>query len=384
MKVYLDNGATSYPKAPGVKEAIMDFFDNIGTSVNRGSYDKSLQAERIVYETREMLCELFNYDNTNNVVFTKNITESLNIVLKGFLKEGDHVIISSVEHNAVMRPLTKLADKGVTFSKACCNELGELDIEDLKKQLKPNTKMVVMTNCSNVCGTILDLKSVGQFCKENDLFFVVDAAQTAGVINVDMKELNADVICFTGHKSLLGPQGIGGFIINDRINPLVDTFIEGGTGSKSESEEQPHYLPDKFESGTPNIVGIYGLHASLKYLKQVGIKVIYDHEMLLTQRFLDGIKDIEGIRIIGKKDILNRLAVVSIDFTNEDNSEIAHILSTNFGIATRVGLHCAPSAHRTFGTLESGTIRFSFSYANTVEDIDYAIKSINEIIKCIN
>lgn len=383
MKVYLDNGATSFPKAPGVKEAIMDFFDNIGTSVNRGSYDKSLQAERVVYETREMLCEMFNYENTNNVVFTKNITESLNIILKGFLKDGDHVIVSSVEHNAVMRPLTKLSEKGVTYSKVNCNELGELDIEDLKNQLNPNTKMVVMTNCSNVCGTILDLKSVGQFCKENDLFFVVDAAQTAGVIKVDMKELNADAICFTGHKSLLGPQGIGGFIINDRMNPLVDSFIEGGTGSKSESEEQPNYLPDKFESGTPNIVGIYGLHASLKYLKETGLKKIYDHEMVLTQRFLDGIKDIEEIRIIGRKDTVNRLAVVSIDFTGEDNSEIAHILSTNFGIATRVGLHCAPSAHKTFGTFESGTIRFSFSYANTEDDIDYAIKAIKEIIKCI-
>lgn len=380
MKVYLDNGATSYPKAPGVKEAINNFFDNVGSSVNRGSYDSSLEAERIVYETREMICEMYNYDNTNNVVFTKNITESLNIILKGFLRDGDHVIVSSVEHNAVMRPLVKLKQKGITFSRIECSETGEIDIDQLKKSITDKTKLIVMTHCSNVSGSIIDLDLVGKVAKDNNLYFVVDAAQSSGVIDVDMKKLNADAICFTGHKSLLGPQGIGGFIINERMHPLVDSFIEGGTGSLSESEDQPQYMPDKFESGTPNIIGVYGLNASLKYINEVGKESILKHEMHLVERFLKGLLKFKKIKVIGKLNTENRLAVISVNFTGEDNSEIAHILSSKFDVATRVGLHCAPSAHQTFGTYETGTVRFSFSVFNTDEEIDYTLDAINQIM----
>lgn len=380
MKVYLDNGATSYPKAPGVKEAICSFFDNVGSSVNRGSYDTSLAAERVVFETREMICQMYNYDNTNNVVFTKNITESLNVILKGFLKNGDHVIVSSVEHNAVMRPLVKLGEKGVSFTRVNCSETGEMNLEELKSAINESTRLIVMTHCSNISGSIIDLEAVGQIAKENNLFFVVDAAQTSGVIDVDMQKLNANAICFTGHKSLLGPQGIGGFIIDEKMHPLVDTFIEGGTGSLSESEDQPDYMPDKFESGTPNIIGIYGLNASLKYINEIGKDKILDHEMHLVERFLSGISKYENIRIIGRRDTKDRLAVISVDFKGEDNSEIAHVLSSNFGIATRVGLHCAPSAHQSFGTYETGTVRFSFSSFNTDEEIDYTLDAIGKIM----
>ncbi len=380
MKVYLDNGATSYPKAPGVKEAICSFFDNVGSSVNRGSYDTSLAAERVVFETREMICQMYNYDNTNNVVFTKNITESLNVILKGFLKNGDHVIVSSVEHNAVMRPLVKLGEKGVSFTRVNCSETGEINLEELKSAINESTRLIVMTHCSNISGSIINLEAVGQIAKENNLFFVVDAAQTSGVIDVDMQKLNANAICFTGHKSLLGPQGIGGFIIDDKMHPLVDTFIEGGTGSLSESEDQPDYMPDKFESGTPNIIGIYGLNASLKYINEIGKDKILDHEMHLVERFLSGISKYENIRIVGRRDTKDRLAVISVDFKGEDNSEIAHVLSSNFGIATRVGLHCAPSAHQSFGTYETGTVRFSFSSFNTDEEIDYTLDAIGKIM----
>lgn len=380
MKVYLDNGATSYPKAPGVKEAISSFFDNVGSSVNRGSYDTSLAAERVVYETREMICQMYNYDNTNNVVFTKNITESLNVILKGFLKKGDHVIVSSIEHNAVMRPLVKLEEKGISITRVMCNEMGDLDIVQVEKAINDNTKLIVMTHCSNVSGSVIDLEAVGKVAKSNGLYFVIDAAQTSGVIDVDMKKLNADAICFTGHKSLLGPQGIGGFIINDRMHPLVDTFIEGGTGSLSESEEQPDYMPDKFESGTPNIIGIYGLNASLKYINKVGKEGILEHEMHLVEKFLLGLKKFEKIKVIGRQDTKNRLAVISVNFVDEDNSEIAHVLSSNFGIATRVGLHCAPSAHQSFETYETGTVRFSFSSFNTEDEIDYTLDAIKQIM----
>jgi len=380
MKVYLDNGATSYPKAPGVKEAISSFFDNVGSSVNRGSYDTSLAAERVVYETREMICQMYNYDNTNNVVFTKNITESLNIILKGFLRNGDNVIVSSIEHNAVMRPLVKLREKGITITRITCNESGELDTKEIESAINEKTKLIVMTHCSNVSGSVVDLEAVGKIAKANDLYFVIDAAQTSGVIDVDMQKLNADAICFTGHKSLLGPQGIGGFIINDRMHPLVDTFIEGGTGSHSESEEQPDYMPDKFESGTPNIIGIYGLNASLKYINEVGKEGILKHEMHLVEKFLSGLRKFEKIRVVGRQDTENRLAVISVNFDGEDNSEIAHVLSSKFGIATRVGLHCAPSAHQTFGTYETGTVRFSFSSFNTDEEIDYTLDAIKQIM----
>lgn len=380
MKVYLDNGATSYPKAPGVKEAISSFFDNVGSSVNRGSYDTSLAAERVVYETREMICQMYNYDNTNNVVFTKNITESLNIILKGFLQDGDNVIVSSVEHNAVMRPLVKLKEKGITITRVKCNEFGKLDTKEIESAINDKTKLIVMTHCSNVSGSVVDLEAVGKIAKANALYFVIDAAQTSGVIDVDMQKLNADAICFTGHKSLLGPQGIGGFIINDRMHPQVDTFIEGGTGSLSESEEQPDYMPDKFESGTPNIIGIYGLNASLKYINEVGKEGILKHEMHLVEKFLSGLRKFEKIKVLGRQDTKNRLAVISVNFDGEDNSEIAHVLSSNFGIATRVGLHCAPSAHQTFGTYETGTVRFSFSSFNTDEEIDYTLDAIKQIM----
>ena len=377
--VYLDNGATSFPKAPGVAESMSDYILNIGTNVNRGAYSSSYKAENIVYETRELLCELFKFNKPENVVFTKNITESMNVLIKGLLKDNDHVIVSSMEHNAVMRPLNSL--NKVEYTKVICDETGELNIEDVEKAIKTNTKAIIMTHASNVCGTILDLEKVGQVCKKHNLFFIIDSAQTAGFLNLDFQKLNADAIGFTGHKSLLGPQGIGGFIVNDRMNKEMFSFIQGGTGSLSDTEIQPDYMPDKFEAGTLNIPGIYGLNASLKYLLELGIDKIREKEIKLLDRFLDGVLNIENIKVIGKTTSNNRTGILSIDFIKDDNGMISHELSKEYGIMTRSGMHCAPSAHKTLGTFPQGTVRFSVSHFTTMVEIDYTIDCINKIVK---
>lgn len=382
-KVYLDNAATSYPKAPGVSAAVCDYIDNIGSNVGRGTYQSSYSAGEIVYETRELLSELFKYDNPLNVVFTMNITHSLNTLLKGLLKPGEHVIVSSMEHNAVMRPLTNLHTLGVEFDRVPCNLNGELNPADMEKFIKPNTKLVVLTHASNVCGTILPIYSVGEMCKKHNLHFIIDTAQTAGVFDVDFNRFNLSALAFTGHKGLLGPQGVGGFIINDKLVNKISPFIEGGTGSLSESELQPEYMPDKFESGTLNLPGIYGLNASLKYIKKTGIDTIHRIEMELTKRFIDGILNIDGIKNIGLDTIEGRTSVVSLDFINLDNSEVAFMLDREFGIMTRVGLHCSPSAHKTLNTFPRGTVRFSFGHFNTAKEVDYAIESIVKVMKTI-
>ncbi|EQB89195.1 cysteine desulfurase family protein [Clostridium punense] len=379
-RIYLDNGATSFPKAPGVVENITKYLVDIGGNVNRGAYDASYEAENIVFETRELLCKLFNFHRAENVVFTRSITESLNVILKGYLKKGDHIIISSMEHNAVMRPLRSLEKLGITCSIAKCNTLGELDPNCLPSLVKPNTKAVVMTHSSNVCGTILPLEEVGRFCKDNKLILIVDSAQTAGFLDIDMNKMNIDILCFTGHKSLLGPQGIGGFLIREHLVEKVSPLIEGGTGSLSEYEVQPEYMPDKFESGTLNIPGIYGLNASLKYILNEGIKNIKAKELELTQVFLKEVSKIPQLDIIGLKTIENRTAVVSLNFAHQDNGEIAHLLSKDYGISTRCGLHCAPSAHKTLGTFPDGTVRFSFSSFNTSEEVHYTVNAIRAII----
>jgi cysteine desulfurase family protein len=378
--VYLDNGATSFPKAPGVAQSISDYILNVGTNVNRGAYSASYQAENTLYETRELVCQLFNFNKPENVIFTKNITESLNILIKGLLRNGDHLVVSSMEHNAVMRPLNALGDK-IEYTKAKCNNLGDLDIKDFEKSFKPNTRAVVMTHASNVCGTILNLEKVGKICKDKGIFFIIDSAQSAGFLDIDFNKLNADAVGFTGHKSLLGPQGIGGFVISNSLVDEMDTFIEGGTGSLSDTEVQPDYMPDKFESGTLNIPGIYGLNASLKYLLKEGLNNVRDKELELLDKFIQGIYNIENIEIIGKKILEKRTGILSLDFTNKDNGIISHQLSRDFGIMTRCGMHCAPSAHKTLGTFPRGTVRFGLSHFNTLEEIEYTLDSIYKILK---
>ncbi|WP_128426786.1 aminotransferase class V-fold PLP-dependent enzyme [Gudongella oleilytica] len=379
-RVYLDNGATSYPKAPGVAEAMSDYILNNGANVGRGAYESSFLAENIVYETRELIAEMFNSNKSENVVFTKNVTESLNVLIKGVLEAGDHAIVSSMEHNAVMRPLNALSKKDISFSKVKCSNLGELDPDDIRGFIKPNTKAVIMTHASNVCGTILDIETVGRICKEYGLIFIIDTAQTAGFLEIDINRLNADAIAFTGHKGLLGPQGLGGFVVTESLAKSIDTFIEGGTGSLSDQEIQPEYMPDKLEAGTINIPGIYGLNAALKFVRDTGTETIRAGEIDLVERFLTGLKEIDLIHVIGRDDIKNRTGVVSIDVPTRDNADISYKLYSEYGIATRCGMHCAPSAHQTLGTFPKGTVRFSFSHFNTIEDVDYALGALNKIL----
>ncbi len=379
-KIYLDNAATSFPKAPGVSDSMKYYIDNIGANINRGGYSEQYKAEEIVFETRQMLTELFNGEDSANVIFTLNITQSLNTVIKGYLKSGDHVIVTSMEHNAVMRPLVQLEKKGVEFSRVMCDEFGRLNPHDIKKAIKKNTKLVVITHASNVCGTILPIKEVGQICKENGLKFVVDTAQTAGCLNIDMKENYIDVLPFTGHKGLMGPQGIGGFLVSSDMANEIEPLIVGGTGSMSDSEEIPPFMPDKFESGTLNLPGIFGLNEALKYLNNVGIENIYKKEMTLTHKFIEGLMEIDKLVLVGLKDTEGRVSTISVDCLYHDNALVSHLLDTEYNIMTRCGLHCAPSAHKTLGTFPQGTIRFSIGYHNSIEEIEYALNALKKIL----
>jgi cysteine desulfurase family protein len=380
-KIYLDNAATTFPKPPTVASAISEYINNIGGNVGRGTYESSYAAGEVVYNTREILSDLFNFNNPLNVVFTPNITTSLNMIIKGLFKAGDHIIVSSMEHNAVMRPLMSMSKKGIFFDRAQCEADGTLDPIKVEKLIRPETKAVIMAHGSNVCGTLLPVEMVGEICKRHGLYFIMDSAQTAGVLDIDFQKLNLSILTFTGHKGLMGPQGIGGFLITPELVLQMEPLIEGGTGSLSESEEQPAFMPDRYESGTLNIPGIYGLNASLKFINEVGIHNIHYKEKELTEQFLEGTLSMSDVQVIGLKGIENRTSVVSLNFPKHDNSEIAFRLDKEFGIMTRVGLHCAPSAHKTLGTMPEGTVRFSPGYFNTPEDIEYTLCAINKIIK---
>ena len=379
-KIYLDNASTSFPKPSSVSKMMFDFINQYGTNINRGGYSKAYETADIVFETREQLANMFNFHDCKNVIFTSNVTTSLNILLKGYLKNGDHVLVSDMEHNAVMRPLVQLTSEGVTFDRIPCNNKGELLLNEVSPLIKENTKAIIMTHASNVCGTVLPIKEVGDICKDNNLKFFVDSAQTAGIFPIDMKEMNIDALAFTGHKGLLGPQGIGGFIISDELANEMTPLISGGTGSLSHTEEIPNFLPDKFEAGTLNLPGILGLHGALNYLEKVGIDSIREKELKLTDIFIKGIQEMDKVKLIGKTSTNGRVSVISIQPKEKDPALVSYELDSIYGIMTRVGLHCAPNAHKTLNTYPTGTIRFSFSHFNTEEEILYALDSLRRII----
>lgn len=373
-KIYLDNASTSYPKPEGVTRAVYDYMVNVGANIHRGTYENAFDAAATVFETRQQIAAFFGASDCKNVVFTKNVTESLNVLLKGFLKPGDHILVSAMEHNAMMRPLVQM---GCTFDRIPCDAEGNLRLETMEKFLRPNTKAVAMLHASNVCGTVLPMAQVGRFCQEHGLKFFVDCAQTAGVLPIDMAALGIDALAFTGHKGLMGPQGIGGFVLREEMVPRIEPLISGGTGSRSDSEEIPHFMPDRFEAGTPNLPGIFGLHAALKWIKNTGIDEICRHEMDLTQQFLSGLLPLERrglLRIIGKRDCAERIGVVSVLPLQKDPSTVAFELAEQYGIQTRVGLHCAPSAHQTLRTFPVGTVRFSFGWFNDSAQTEHAIR----------
>ena len=378
--IYFDNSSTSFPKAPNVGRAMGEFIENGAFNINRGSYEGAYEAGSAVLDTREMLKDLFNCPNSKNVVFTPSVTYSLNFFIKGFLKPGDHVLVTSVEHNAVMRPLVQMEKLGVEFDAVPCDEEGGVTADDFRAYIKENTKAIITTHASNVCGTIIPIEEIGALCKEKGLVYAVDTAQTAGILNIDMQKANIDFLAFTGHKGLLGPQGIGGFIASDKLEGLIDPVISGGTGSLSDSEEIPDFLPDRFESGTLNLPGIIGLHQALVYLKEAGIDNMRNEKMEITKYFLDQVKEIDGVKVAGKKTVEGRLGVVSIDFEGFDNSIVSFYLSSKYKIMTRVGMQCAPRAHKTLKTFPQGTVRFSFSHFNTKEEVDICINAIKTIL----
>ena len=379
--IYLDNASTSFPKAPTVATAMSDYITNRGININRGSYALAYDVEDIIYTTRQRLNTLFNGHDPSHVIFTQNVTMSLNMVIKGLLKAGDHVLVSSMEHNAVMRPLTQLLDKDITFDTIPCDSTGYIQMESIEPLIRPNTVALIINHASNICGTIQPLESIGSICKAHNLQFIVDAAQTAGVIPIDVKAYHIDALCFTGHKGLLGPQGIGGIILTKEMAQTLVPLIAGGTGSFSHLETMPTHMPDAFEAGTLNLPGIIGLNEGLSYIESQGMENIHNHELALTQAFLEGLQSIDVVNIIGKQDIQDRTAVVSITIDSMDPASIAYELESNYHIMTRVGLHCAPRAHQTLGTYPEGTVRFSFGYANTHEDVESALSALHRILK---
>ena len=379
--IYLDNASTTFPKAPTVATAMSDYITNRGININRGSYALAYDVEDIIYTTRQRLNTLFNGHDPSHVIFTQNVTMSLNMVIKGLLKAGDHVLVSSMEHNAVMRPLTQLLDKGITFDTIPCDSTGSIQMDSIEPLIRPNTVALIINHASNVCGTIQPLESIGPICKAHNLQFIVDAAQTAGVIPIDVKACHIDALCFTGHKGLLGPQGIGGIILTKEMAQNLTPLIAGGTGSFSHLETLPTHMPDAFESGTLNLPGIIGLNEGLAYIESQGMENIHNHELALTQAFLEGLQSIDGINIVGKQNIQDRTAVVSITIDGMDPANIAYELESTYHIMTRVGLHCAPRAHQTLRTYPEGTVRFSFGYANTHKDVESALSALNTIVK---
>lgn len=373
--IYLDNAATSFPKPESVSSAMKTYMDQVGATINRSVYGSAQDAGLVTLQLRERLKKLFRFpEPVTHVILTPGATWGLNMAIKGFLKPGDHCIVSAMEHNAVMRPLLQLT--GVEYDRIPCNREGLLNPEDIETLIRPNTRLLVMAHGSNVCGSVQDAKAVGDLCAKHNIAFVLDAAQTAGHCPVDFEGFQLSALCVPGHKGLLGPSGIGALLMTDAFAKQLDPIVAGGTGSASDSEYLPDYLPDRFESGTPNLPGIYGWEAALRFVEKAGTETLRSHEMALCKRFLDGLESIEGVVLCGTKDVSRRVGVISVDFVGQDNGSAAFRLETEFGILTRCGLHCAPSAHKTLDTFPRGTVRFSLGFANTEADVDAALAAI--------
>jgi len=377
--IYFDNAATSWPKPPGVVEAMVHFMDDVGANPGRSGHRLSVEAGRIVYDAREAVAELFNAPDPLRVVFGLNVTEALNLALRGLLRPGDHVITSSMEHNSMMRPLRALEREGVEVTVVRCSPEGFLDPADVEKALRPNTVMIALNHASNVVGALLPVAEVARIARQHGLLLLVDAAQTAGAYPIDVQAGGIDLLGFTGHKSLYGPMGTGGLIIGERVDlARLEPLKRGGTGSRSELEEQPDFLPDMCESGTPNAVGLAGLAAGVRWVLERGVETIRAHEVALTQRLIDGLREIPGVTVYGGLDATHQTATVSFNIAGLEPSEVGLRLDEEYGIMCRVGLHCAPAAHRTIGTFPVGTVRFGLGAFSTVEEIDAALEAVRQ------
>ena len=378
MGIYLDNAATSFPKPKEVADAVYDFMINNGTSSGRGSYKKAMQSDYIVYECRKLIGNLFNFDDPKKVVFTSNVTDSLNIAIRGILKENDHVITSSLEHNAVWRCLKTLEkDINIKIDTVECSKDGITNPEDIKKYIRKDTALIVFTQASNVLGTIQPIKEIGKIARENKIVFLVDTAQSAGAMKIDIKEDNIDILAFTGHKSLLAPMGTGGLIINTDID--IKPLKAGGTGGDSAYEYQPDYYPNHLETGTSNVSGIAGLRAAIKFLNREGIDNIHNKEKELTKYALQRLETVKDIEIYGPKDCEKILSVISFNIKNKRPEDISTILDQKYNIMLRAGLHCAPTAHSVINTKDRGSLRIGIGYFNTKDDIDKLVEALNNL-----
>ncbi len=378
--IYLDNAATTMKKPQCVIDAVVNAMTHMGNA-GRGANEASLDASRIIYDTREKISDLFNLQNPSRVAFTCNSTESLNTAIKGILTNDDHAITTALEHNSVLRPLFELGSKGMGISVVPCDENGNIDYNDFEKLIQKNTKAIVCTHASNLVGNLLDVKKIGEIAKKHNLVFIVDASQSAGVFPIDMQDMNIDILCFTGHKGLLGPQGTGGLCVRENIN--VKPLKVGGSGINTFSKTHPESMPTILEAGTLNGHAIAGLNAALDYLKEEGIENIQKREEELMFRFYNGIKDIKDIKIYGNFEN-KRAAIVAFNVGDIDSAAFSDELSLYHDISTRPGAHCAPLMHKAMNTVDQGAVRFSFSHYNTKEEIDTAINAVKEIAATYN
>ncbi len=374
--IYLDNAATTMHKPQEVVDAVAAAMCSMGNA-GRGAHAASLGASRTVFETRERLAAFFHAENPKQIVFTANSTESLNVALKGTLNPGEHVISTVLEHNSVLRPLYALEEQGVEVTLLKSNLQGMIDYEDFERAIKENTKMIVCTHGSNLTGNVLDIKRIGQIAKKHGLLFVVDASQTAGVFPIDVQDMQIDILCFTGHKGLLGPQGTGGMYVREGVT--VRPLKVGGSGVQTYNKKHPTEMPTALEAGTLNGHGIAGLDAAIGYLEREGIDNIRAREQELMWKFYNGVKDIPNIKVYGDFSGAQRCAVVSLNIGDYDSSEVSDELLMTYGISTRAGGHCAPLMHEALGTVEQGAVRFSFSHYNTDEEVETAIRAVKEL-----
>ena len=376
--IYFDNAATTLHKPPVVAEAVLQALDSMGNAA-RGAHASSLQSARTVYGTRTALVSLFHGEGgAEQIAFTTNSTEALNIAICGLLDAGDHVISTDLEHNSVLRPLYRLAEeKGLELSFVPADQTGKVDYADFSRLIKENTKAIVCTHASNLTGNVLDLARIGAIAKEKGLLLIVDASQTAGCYPIDVQKMGIDVLCFTGHKGLMGPQGTGGLWVRKGVE--IRPFKVGGTGVQSYNKSQPMEMPTRLEAGTLNGHGIAGLGAALGFIQETGVETIHAKEIALAKRFYAGVSAIPGIKIYGDFSTWDRTAIVTLNVRDYDSGAVSDALAEDYGIATRPGAHCAPRMHQALGTVEQGAVRFSFSWYNTEEEVDTAIQALTQL-----
>ena len=376
--IYLDNAATSFPKPEAVAQAMVRYLNEVGAPLNRSVYQHAQAAELVTLSLREQLKRFFHFpEKATHVILTPGNTYGLNFLIKGYLRPGDHVIVSSMEHNAVMRPLLQMPE--VSFDRVQADRDGFIDPDDIRALIRPNTKLILMAHGSNVSGSIQNAEAIGAIAASYGIPFALDGAQTAGHYPLNFQQFQLSALSVPGHKGLLGPSGIGALLLTENLAKQITPLVAGGTGSVSDSEYLPAYLPDRFESGTMNLPGIYGWEAAMAYISERGIDSLRAHEVQLTKRFLDGIRDISRVRLCGPADSENRVGVLSLDFPDRDNAAVSYELEQRYGILIRCGLHCAPSAHKSLGTFPKGTVRFSLGYANTEADVDTAVAAIRAL-----